>query len=63
MASEVLKQIADDIKEVDRTIAEGEELVNFLKEVGEDYHQQENDLRALKIRRKKWQAALKNRGL
>ena len=63
MPSEVLKNIAADFKQVQPAIDEAEELIQALKDAGESTADLEAELRALKIRQKKWHTMLKNRGL
>ncbi len=63
MPSQVLKDIASDFSRVDDSIEEATELIKALREAGEDTTQLEADLRALKLRKGKWQKMLKNRGL
>ncbi len=63
MASEILRGIAADIKDVDVAIAEAEDLINAMKEAGESVAEMEPDLRELKIRKIKWAKMLSSRGL
>ncbi len=63
MPSQVLKDIALDFARVEPAINEAEELITAMREAGEDTAQMEADLRALKLRKGKWERMLKARGL
>ena len=63
MASEILKTIASDIKDIDGIIEEAEELISAMKEAGEETHDQVASLQLLKVRKAKWQRMLQARGL
>lgn len=63
MPSEVLKNIAADFKRVNPAIKEAEELIQAMKEAGEETSGMEAELRKLKMRKDKWQRMLKARGL
>lgn len=63
MPSEVLKNIAEDFKKVEPAIAEAQELIDAMKEAGEDTATMEAELRVLKTRKTKWERMLKARGL
>lgn len=63
MPNEVLKGIAEDMKEVDHALAEAKELVSAMKEAGEDVSAMETDIRSLEIRKVKWERMLKSRGI
>ncbi len=63
MASEILQNIATDIKEIDKIVVEAKELISAMKEAGEETTQMEADLRLLEIRKTKWQRMLQSRGL
>ncbi len=63
MPSEVLKNIAKDFPQVQPAVDEARELITALKEAGEPTTDLETELRALIIRKKKWETMLKARGL
>ncbi|MBW8036355.1 MAG: hypothetical protein FVQ79_12175 [Planctomycetes bacterium] len=63
MANEILKGIAEDMKEVDVAITEARDLVSAMKEAGEDVSALESDMRDLEIRKVKWDRMLKSRGV
>jgi len=63
MPSEVLKNIAADFKRVNPAIKEAEELIQAMKDAGEETSSMEAELRKLKMRKDKWQRMLKARGL
>ena len=63
MPSEVLKNIAADFKRVNPAIKEAEELIQAMKDAGEETAGMEAELRKLKMRKDKWQRMLKARGL
>ncbi len=63
MANEILKGIAEDMKEVDVAITEARGLVSAMKEAGEDVSVMESDMRDLEIRKVKWDRMLKSRGV
>ena len=63
MASEVLRNIARDFSQVQPAIDEATELIAALKEAGEPTADLEAELRALKIRQKKWETMLRARNL
>lgn len=63
MPSQVLKDIAEDFAKVEPAIEEAQELIDALREAGEDTTKMEAELRSLKTRKTKWERMLKNRGL
>ena len=63
MTSQVLRDIASDFARIEPAIAEAEELIAAMREAGEETASMEADLRALKLRKGKWQRMLKARGL
>lgn len=63
MDSEILKNIAGDIEEVESKIEEARDLISALKEAGEETQKLESDLRTLIVRKNKWQNMLHARGL
>ena len=63
MANEILQSIADDIKKMDAQIAEAEELMRVMIEVGEDVQSVSAQLKSLKIKKQKWQDMLAKRGI
>ena len=62
MASEILRGIAADIKDVQVAIDEAEDLIAAMKEAGETVTEMEAELRDLKIRKTKWERMLTARG-
>jgi len=63
MASEILQSIGSDIKEVNNKVEEARELISAMKEAGEETAQMETELRALIVRKTKWENMLHSRGL
>jgi len=63
MPSEVLKNIAEDFKKIDPAIAEADELIQAMREAGEETAEMEAEIRTLKTRKVKWERMLKARGL
>lgn len=58
----VLASIAKDIGTINKAIADAQELISAMKDAGEPTATQESDLRALMIRKDKWQRMLESRG-
>lgn len=63
MANDALKQVAQDFKTVAPKMAEAQELIDAMKESGEDTSQMETDLRKLRQRALKWERMLKAKNL
>jgi len=63
MASEVLKNIAADFAKIEPAITEANELINAMREAGEETAEMEAELRTLITRKTKWERMLKARGL
>jgi len=63
MPSEVLKNIAEDFKKIDPAVNEAQELIDAMREAGEETAEMEAELRTLKTRKVKWERMLKARGL
>lgn len=63
MSDEILTGIAADLEEATTAIATAEELVSALKEAGEDVSEQEGRIRALKMRKTKWDKMMQSRGI
>ncbi len=63
MASEILKSVKEDLIKLEPSILEAEELLDIMKEVGEDIIEMTKELRSLKIRKEKWERALKSRNI
>jgi len=65
MPNEILEGIAQDIKGVEAALAEAEDLVSAMKEAGETepVAKWEAEIRALKIRKVKWERMLQGRGI
>lgn len=63
MQSEILKSVKEDLAKLDPQIIEAEELVDFMREVGEDVSEMNSQIRTLKIRKEKWERVLANRGI
>lgn len=59
----LLKEAAQDIKNVEPRIKQAEEFMNMLDEAGEDTTEHRKELRTLKTRASKWQQTLRARGL
>lgn len=60
---EILKRTAKDLKKIESTVLDSEELLQFMRQAGEDVTNQEKELRDLKTRRDRWIRALKVRGI
>lgn len=61
--NETLQSIAQNIKEIDASIARAQSMISILREAGEETAQMEADLQKARIRREKWANTLKNRGV
>lgn len=59
---EVFKKISTDIKTVNAYIDTAHELIQAMKEVGQDTTEQEQTLRQLIKQKTKWDLMLKNKG-
>lgn len=62
MSDEILQGIAQDIQEVDVALDTATDLISAMKEAGEDVTTQESEIRALRMRKNKWEKMLKARG-
>lgn len=60
---EILKRTAQDLKRIESTIQDSDELLKFMRQAGEDVTTSEKELRDLKTRRDRWIRALKARGI
>ncbi len=63
MATDILREIAQQIRIVDNNIKEAKSLIEAMKEVGLDVSAQEVNLRNLEKQKTKWEVMLKNRGI
>lgn len=63
MASQVLESVAADLKTINAQISEANELISAMRDAGEDTAQLTADLRALEIRKQKWERMLQARGI
>ena len=63
MASEILKSVKEDLLKLEPSILEAEELLDVMKEVGEDVVEMTKELRSLKTRKEKWERVLKARNI
>lgn len=63
MANPVLEGIGRDITQINKNIEEAEEIIQAMKEAGEDTATLEQDLKTLRIRKGKWEQMLINRGI
>lgn len=63
MANEILEGIAQDLVTVESALAEAKDLVSAMKEAGEDVSGWETEIRALEIRKVKWERMLQGRGI
>ena len=57
-----LQVIADNIKNIDKQIAEVRELIDFLEEAKQDVSKPRSQLAALILEKGNWESALRNRG-
>ena len=62
MSNDVLLKIVSDLKTIDSEIESANELIQVLKDAGEDTVKPDADLRQLIIKRDKWKRTLKDRG-
>jgi hypothetical protein len=62
MADDVLAKVASDLTTVNSEITNASNLIQVLKDAGEDTVKAESDLRQLIIKRDKWQRTLEDRG-
>ena len=63
MANEVLKSVGEDFVKINEQTVEAKEIMEALKEAGEDTVKMETEIRQLEIRKAKWERMLKNRGI
>ena len=63
MSNEILQGIAQDLSEADAAVETAEVLLSAMKEAGEDVTELETNLRAVKMRKAKWEKMLKSRGI
>ena len=63
MPDPVLESVAEDLKVMSTELDRAKSLITVLKEAGEDTVKIESDIRALEIRKKKWERVLAARGL
>lgn len=63
MADPVLESVAEDLKVITSELDRAKSLVQVLKEAGEDTVKIESDIKALEIRKKKWERVLETRGI
>ncbi len=63
MASEVLSNIAAQFNDVEKQVAEAEDLIKAMADAGEDVTAMKADLLSLKTRKDKWVRMLSARGL
>ncbi len=62
MSDEILQGIAQDLRSADEAVETAEVLLSAMKEAGEDATALETQLRAVKMRKSKWEKMLKGRG-
>ncbi len=62
MSDEILQGIAQDLRSADEAVTTAEVLLSAMKEAGEDATELETQLRAVKMRKSKWEKMLKGRG-
>ncbi len=62
MSDEILQGIAQDLQSADEAVTTAEVLLSAMKEAGEDATELETQLRAVKMRKSKWEKMLKGRG-
>jgi len=63
MENEILNGVAKDMEQVTKRLVQAQDLVDALKEAGEDTSKMESDMRLLQMRKGKWENMLKNRGI
>lgn len=62
MSDDIFQKVATEMQDVDNAISVSRDLINALKEVGEDVAERESELRNLEKRKVKWDRMLKKRG-
>lgn len=63
MADPILEEIANDVREIEKTLIRAKILISAMKEADEDVHEMEADVRLLEVRKVKWERMLKARGI
>jgi len=63
MASQVLKGVKDDLIKLEPMIAEAKDLVEFMRDAGEDVTEMNRQIRTLEIRKEKWERVLASRNI
>lgn len=63
MSDAILQGVAADIAEADAALDTATELIDAMKEAGEDVSEMESTVRALRTRKNKWVSMLKARGI
>lgn len=63
MANPILDTVARNINEITQKIEDAQELLNAMKEAGEEVFEYEQQLQQLRIKREKWSNMLKARGI
>lgn len=61
--NDVFQDVANDIKAINDQFKVARELIDGMKEAGEDVTQMESEYRDLVVRKGKWERMLKNRGI
>ena len=63
MTNPVLERIAEEIKDIEASISEARELIEAMREAGEDVSTLERTLVELETRKERWSRMLKARGI
>lgn len=63
MPDPILEEIAEDVRQIQTSIARARTLISAMKEAGEDVHEMESDIRLLAVRKEKWERMLKAKGI
>ena len=63
MSDAILRGVSADIKSAREKVKDAEELIEAMKEAGEDASELERNLRDLKLRMVKWERMLEARGI
>ena len=63
MPNPILEDIARDIKSIEGDIASARDLIDAMREAGEDVTDLESDLSELEIKKERWVRMLKGRGI
>ncbi len=63
VAHEALEKLAENIRTINARIVEGEELIEAMRDAGEDVIELDTSMRELKRRKLRWESMLQARGI